>query len=185
MTRLRAMVAVALAFSLPGCAIGQTGTNVRALPAEFELGRLSERTAFENGDDDALISMDDESKKDADDQNFADGDDAVDPDRAQRRRSGLFVAGLVLAGIGTGGTIAFAAGGQATQNKLGDGYETSLGRNEERDLQNRGKTMNQLAVGTAAVGVVGLTLAMIALGVDYTRCGKIVKKRHKKCSGKK
>lgn len=184
MRRLRTLVAVALAVSLPGCAIGQTNTSVRALPAEFELGRLSERTAFEDGDEDALINMDDESKAEGD-ENFADDESSTDPQRAQRRRSGLFVAGLVLAGLGTGGTIAFAAGGQATQNELGDGYETSLNRNEERDLQNRGKTMNQLAVGTAAIGVIGLTMAMIALGVDYTRCGKIVKKRHKKCAGKK
>jgi hypothetical protein len=108
--------------------------------------------------------------------------DPAEPDKRQRARTGLFWTGIVLTAVGGGGTIAFAAVGEGTEDQLNRAYgDGSLTRARRSQLEDRGEIMNGLAIGSAALTLVGIALASIAYGVDYTRCGKLAKRRRKPC----
>ncbi len=185
--------ALLVSASLLGTTVGSTGCTsmpmtsmttaapLRSVPADFQMGRLSERTAFEN---DELSSGSTAPVAPND------GDGGSDPDadsqaaRAQRTRRGLFLGGVIAAGVGGAGAIAFGAAGQITENRLDDGYGDGLTRSEESDFQDRGEAMNGVAIGSAVIALVGLSLTAIVLGVDYTRCGNLIKRRRKQCRKK-
>ena len=170
---LRAAASLA-AVSLIGC-MGTPMTTtppLRPVPADLQMGRLSERTAFES-DDLSSGSTPAPADADAGGASGAAGEEKVG--------QGLSLGGVGGAAAGGAGAIAFGAAGQITENKLDDAYDDGLTRSEESDLQDRGKTMNGLAIGSAVVALVGLSLTAIVIGVDYTRCGTIMKRRRKEC----
>jgi hypothetical protein len=133
-------------------------TSYRTIDPGLMVGRSAEPAPFEGRDDPDIA-------------------DPVDPGRHQKARTIVFWTGVAMAAVGGAGTIGFAATGRAFEHKLARGYETSLTRAEEERYQNRGELMNGLAVGSGAVGLVGLLTAAVALGIDYTLCGKIAKRR--------
>jgi hypothetical protein len=137
-------------------------TSLRTIDPGLMVGRSAEPAPFERRDDPEVA-------------------EPIDPEKHQKARTATFWTGVVLAAVGGAGTIAFAATGRAFESKLARGYETSMTRAEEERYQNRGELMNGLAVGSGAVGLVGLLTAAVALGVDYTLCGKLAKRR-KGCS---
>ncbi len=109
-------------------------------------------------------------------------DDPGEPDRRQRARTGLFWTGIVLTAIGGAGLIAFSAAGEGIEDSLHRGYrDGDLTRERDDKLRNRGEIMNGLAIGSAALTLVGVAFATIAFGVDWTRCGKLAKRRRKPC----
>jgi hypothetical protein len=154
------------------CAPTMQRTTPRALPSDLQMGRLGERTAFEQHDAAGNPTASDDDLHD-------------DEDDAQRKRKAAFIAGVVASAVGGAMAIGFGAAGQITENQLDKGYEDGLTRGEESDLRDRGKAFNGVAIGGAALAVVGISLTSIIVGIDYTRCGKLVKKRHKKCSDKR
>jgi hypothetical protein len=133
-------------------------TSLRTIDPGLMVGRSAQPTEFERREP-------------------VEGAEPADPQKHQKARTFTFWTGVVLAAVGGAGTVAFAATGRSFQHKLDDGYETSMTRAQERRYQDRGELMNGLAVGFGAVGLVGLLTAAISLGVDYTLCGTISKRR--------
>lgn len=112
-------------------------------------------------------------------------DDPGEPDKRQRARTALFWTGIALVAIGGAGMIGFSAIGEATEDKLHKGYDDgSLTRARDDQLRTRGEAMNGLAIGSAALAFVGLAFSAIAFGVDWTRCGKLAKRRRRPCRDK-
>ena len=166
-----ASVAV-LCASLTACAPAMQGmqhTTPRPLAPDLQLGRLAERTAFEQTDaaGQPLAASSDDDLKDEDD--------------AQRKRKALFIAGVAASALGGAMAIGFGAAGQITENQLDKGYGDGLTRAGEADFRDRGEAFNGVAIGGAALAVVGLGLTAIILGIDHRECGTLIKKRHKEC----
>jgi len=162
-----------LGASLTGCAPSMSYSQrptPRALPSDLQLGRLAERTTFEQTDasGERIDTSDD----------LGDGDN---PHKQQRRRKGAFVGGVVASALGGAMAIGFGAAGQITENQLDDGYNDGLTRNEETDLRDRGKAFNGVAIGGAALAVAGIALTAIVLGIDHRKCGELIKSRRKEC----
>jgi hypothetical protein len=112
-------------------------------------------------------------------------DDPGEPDKRQRARTALFWTGIALVAIGGAGIIGFSAIGEATEDKLHNGYDDgSLTRARDDQLRTRGELMNGLAIGSAALAIVGLAFSSIAFGVVWTRCGKLAKRRRRPCRDK-
>jgi hypothetical protein len=109
-------------------------------------------------------------------------DRPAEPDKAQRRRNGLFWAGVALTAIGGAGVIGLGVGGRVTQAQIAKGYDDDdLTHAREKELRDRGEGMNIGAATSGAVGILGVALFSIALGVDYVRCGTLTTKRRKDC----
>ncbi|MGH1341384.1 MAG: hypothetical protein ACRBN8_07535 [Nannocystales bacterium] len=164
-----ALTAATLTGCTPALSYTQRPTP-RALPSDLQVGRLAERTTFEQTDasGERIDTSDDLS-------------DGSDTDRDQRRRKGAFVGGVVASALGGAMAIGFGAAGQITENQLDDGYNEGLSRNEESDLRDRGKAFNGVAIGGAALAVAGLALTAIVLGIDHRKCGELIKSRRKEC----
>lgn len=166
--------AALLSASLTGCAPSLSYTQrptPRALPSDLQMGRLAERTTFEQTDasGERIGTSDDD---------LSDGNDEQS---AQRKRKGAFVGGVVASALGGAIAIGFGAAGQITENQLDDGYNDGLTRSEETDLRDRGTAFNGVAIGGAALAVAGLALTAIVLGIDHRKCGELVKSRRKEC----
>jgi hypothetical protein len=157
-----------LCASLTACAPAMQHAPPRPLPADLQLGRLSERTTFE--------------QTDASGQPLSTSDDDLDDgDKAQRRRKGVFVGGVVASALGGAMAVGFGAAGQITENQLDDGYNDGLTRSEEADFRDRGEAFNTVAITGAALAVVGLGITAIVLGIDHHKCGDLIKRRRKEC----
>lgn len=163
--------AALLCASLTACAptLGYTQRPTpRALPSDLQLGRLAERTTFEQTDASGeRIETSD--------------DDLGDTDDAQRKRKAALVGGVVASALGGAMALGFGAAGQITEKQLDDGYNEGLSRAEESDLRDRGKAFNGVAIGGAALAVAGLALTAIVLGIDHGKCGELLKARRKEC----
>lgn len=164
--------AAVLCASLTACAptLGYTQRPTpRALPSDLQVGRLAERTTFEQTDasGDRLDTSDDDF-----------GDEDSD---AQRKRKAALVGGVVASALGGAMAIGFGAAGQITENQLNDGYSEGLTRTEESDLRDRGQAFNGVAIGGAVLAVAGLALTAIVLGIDHRKCGNLLKARRKEC----
>ena len=153
--------------SLTACAPALQYAPPRPLPVDLQVGRLSERTTFEITD--------------ASGQPLDSDDTLQDEDAAQRKRKGVFIAGVVASALGGAMAIGFGAAGQITENQLDDGYREGISRQEEKDFQNRGEAFNGVAIGGAALAVVGLGLTAIILGIDHRKCGTLIKARREEC----
>ncbi len=165
------LTSASLLVSLSACAPAMTQAPPRLLSSDLQVGRLSERTAFEQTD---AVGK---PRGDSDDV-FKDSDDA------QRKRKAAFIGGVVAASLGGALAVGFGAAGQITERQLDKGYDDGLTRTEESDLRDRGKAFNGVAIGGAALSVVGIGLTAIVLGLDYNRCGNLLKKRRKECEDK-
>lgn len=163
----RACAPIALLALVCGCAPTLRHAPPRPLPPDLQVGRLAERTTFE--------------QTDASGQPLTDSDDLHDDDRGQRKRNSGFIAGVVASAVGGVTAIAFGAAGQITENQLDDGYRDGLSRSEESDFQSRGEAFNGVAIGGAALAVVGLGVTAIILGIDHHKCGNLIKSRRKEC----
>lgn len=164
--------AALLCASLTGCAptLGYTQRPTpRALPSDLQVGRLSERTAFEQTDASG-------ERIDTSDDDLGDEDND-----AQRKRKGALVGGVVASALGGAMAIGFGVAGQVTESQLDDGYSEGLTRTEESDLRDRGGAFNGVAIGGAALAVAGLALTAIVLGIDHRKCGEFIKSRRKEC----
>lgn len=157
-----------LCASLTACAPTMQHAPPRPLPSDLQFGRLSERTAFEQTDasGEPLATSDDD---------LDDGDDA------QRKRKAVLIAGVVASAIGGAMAIGFGAAGQITENQLDDGYRKGMTRSEEADFRDRGEAFNGVAIGGAALAVVGLGITAIVLGIDHHKCGDLIKRRRQEC----
>ena len=133
-------------------------TSIRTIDPGLMVGRSAEPAGFEHRDDPVV-------------------EDDQDPARGQRARTATFWTGVALAAIGGAGTIGFAAAGQAFEQKLERGYADTITRSRAEQYQNRGELMNGLAIGSGAVALAGILMAAVALGIDYTLCGKLSRRR--------
>lgn len=161
-----------LGASLTACAPTLSYTQrptPRALPSDLQLGRLAERTTFEQTDASG-------ERIETSDDDFGDEDSD-----AQRKRKAAFLGGVVASAVGGAMAIGFGAAGQVTENQLDDGYNEGLTRTEESDLRDRGKAFNGVTIGGAALAIAGLTLTAIVLGIDHRKCGTLIKSRRKEC----
>ena len=158
---LRTPCALALVLTT-GCA--SVGWQPARAPrvAQLSVGKMDERTNFESERNNHELELSD-----------PDGDG--DGKKKGRVTPVLFWTGM----LGTGGTIGFGVAGKLTEDKLEDGYEDGLTRAEERKLIDRGDTYNSLMIGSAAVGLVGLGVAALVYGIDYTRCGPLAPKKRR------
>jgi len=84
-------------------------------------------------------------------------------EKQARANRGLFWTGVVMGAVGGA-----------------DG----LTRTEHDDLVSRGETMDALTVTSAAVGLVGLALATITAGIEYSRCGSRGRERYEHCASR-
>lgn len=169
MKRGRAVLACwcALAWS-GGCTTTQT--SVRPLPPDLRIGTLAHMTAFEQDAPSAKPSRRDERPVEAD-----------MPDEGNRGRGRViaFWTGVGAMTVGTAGLIGFGAAGAAFENKLADGYRNGdLTHAQEQRWQDNGELMNNLAIGSTVLAIAGLVTGAVALGLDYTNCGRLVKRRN-------
>lgn len=95
----------------------------------------------------------------------------------------LFWTGIVLGSVGAAGGIGFGAAGYATKQKLNSGYEEGGVTIEERDAAvQRGEAFNTTAVAFTTAAVLGYALAIVTYGVDWNRCGPLVRKsKRRRC----
>ena len=91
--------------------------------------------------------------------------------------TGWFWGGAVVAGLGTVGLIAAGTVGYVHTRKVSDGYTNGMTHTELDDHVDAGQRANTLAATSAAVGLVGLLVAVTTYGVHYTRCGSLAHKR--------
>ena len=162
-----AMSAALLCASLTACAPVMRQPPPRPIPLDLQVGRLAERTSFE--------------QTDAAGKPLASDDSLKDEDSGQRTRKGVFVAGVVASALGGALAVGFGAAGQITENQLDDGYREGISRAEESDFQDRGKAFNGVAIGGAALAVVGLGVTALVLGIDHRKCGSLIKSRRADC----
>lgn len=167
-----------LALLTSGC------TAVTALPPpispDLRVGKMADRTDFELGAEPGP------SEPGVDREELHPADIAVDepfeaPDEAhrnQRARKAVFWTGVALTALGTAATITTATAGQVTEKRLADAYEDgNLSLAREDRLTGAGETLNKAAIGSAGVALVGLAMAVISFGLDYTACGKLARRR--------
>lgn len=163
-----------LAMATMGCAVAPMPTRYAPDPATL-YGAKAHRTAFEDPTAKTAAApapvgpapretdappADDETKKD------------------QRTRNGLFWGGVAVAAIGGASLLAFGIGGRVTQGQLAKGYDDGdLTYKREEQLRERGKVFNSLAGAGAGIGLVGMAVAAIVYGIDYSRCGTLAKRR--------
>ena len=93
----------------------------------------------------------------------------------------LFWTGIILGSVGAAGGFAFGIAGYTTKNKLADGYESGELTLDERDqLVDRGEAFNSTAIAMTVAAVIGYATALVAYGVDWNRCGPLVRKNEKR-----
>lgn len=160
---------------LTGCAALPTTarptTTARPLPADLQIGAMSQRTAFE---------LDDGAESSASTEDLVVEDDP-DTEKKKRRRKLLFTLGVVATGVGLLGWTSFGIGGRVTQAQLSNGYEDGdLTRDREDTLTTRGEVMNGLAISSAVLALIGSAFTATVYGIDHARCGDLPPRR-KKC----
>ena len=89
----------------------------------------------------------------------------------------LFWTGATLAVVGAAGTIGFGVAGNLMNNKVENGFDGEFTNEEFDRYQDRGNAFNKATIGSAVVGLVGLSIAAIVYGIDYTRCGPLAPAR--------
>lgn len=158
------------------CALGlsigcvSTQTTVRPLPPDLRIGTLAHATAFE---------QDAPPAKAPQRQSRAVDDDLPDEGNRGRGRVIAFWTGVGMLTAGTAGLIGFGAAGAAFENKLANGYrDGGLTHAEEQRYQDNGELMNNLAIGATVLALAGLVTGAVALGLDYTNCGRLVKRKN-------
>lgn len=169
---IAALVCASLAVG-GGCGFAASGGRSslsRPVPSDMNLGRVAQRTAFEDAGQATPAP------------GPAPADSAPDkaPNKAQNTRTALFWTGIAGAALGGVGTLGFATAGQVTQNKLSDGYDSSLTQEREQELRDSGTTFNAIALASAALAVAGISLAAIIAGIDHGKCGRMITKRRRK-----
>jgi hypothetical protein len=107
-----------------------------------------------------------------------DAREATQP-RLDRVSRPLFWTGIVLGAVGTGMLAGFGIDGAVTERKIERGYENGFTRAERDRLEDRGGTDNVLAATGAATAAVGFAIALVMLGVDYSRCGPLAERRRR------
>ena len=155
---------------LTGCVTAPTMT-ARPLPADLQIGAMSQRTAFEL-DDGVETSTSAEELP---------AEEAPDSEKKKRRRKVLFALGVGATGFGLLGWTGFGIGGRVVQGQLSNGYDDgSLTREREDTLTTRGEVMNGLAIGSAVVALAGALFTATVYGIDHARCGDLPPRR-KQC----
>lgn len=153
---------------LTGCATAPS-MMARPLPADLQIGAMSQRTAFE---------LDDGVERSASTDDAVEVRDDPDDEKKRRRRKTLFALGLGATGVGLLGWMGFGIGGRVTQAQLSNGYDDgSLTRDREDTLTSRGEVLNGLAIGSAVVGLVGALFTATVYGIDHARCGDLPPRR--------
>ncbi|RMG93675.1 MAG: hypothetical protein D6705_17985 [Deltaproteobacteria bacterium] len=102
-----------------------------------------------------------------------------DPPRHPKATVAVFATSATVGIVGALGALGFGIAGAALNPKLDDGFEKGLSVDEEDQIRNRGELYNDLAVGFGVAGLVGLGIAAITYGVDYTRCGPLAPKKRR------
>ena len=93
----------------------------------------------------------------------------------------LFWTGIIVGTTTAVGAVAFGTLGYVTKNQLSEGYETGgLTEPERDDLVSRGEAYNTTAVVMTTVAVISYALAIVTYGVDWNRCGPLVRKKAKR-----
>jgi hypothetical protein len=166
----RAALSLALVGST-ACASLEPTTSVRPIDRDLLVGGMAQTTRFES-----------EGKQQADDRGLG-----GQPDRSakgQRARTGVFWAGIAMLGVGGASAVSLAIAGEVSQRQLDKGYEEGdLTRERDSTLRDRGELTNKLSIAAVTIGIVGLAMAAIAYGLDYSNCGTLAKRR-KGCGDK-
>ncbi len=93
----------------------------------------------------------------------------------------IFWTGIAVGTLGTIGLTGFGIAGTVTKNQLNDIYAEGGVTEAERDrVRDRGELWNTLTFTSAALMVVGLAAAAVAYGVDWNRCGPLVRNTKKR-----
>ncbi len=143
-------LAVVIAVSLTGCA---PPSSVRVIRPDLHVGTMGETTRFER-EMQRPVELDDDGP-------------------GQPATPTLFWTGTVLGIVGAAGAISFGAAGAAMDNKLENGFADGLTVEEERKIRGQGRAFNGIAIGSLAAALVGIGVASIVYGIDYTGCGPL------------
>jgi hypothetical protein len=93
----------------------------------------------------------------------------------------LFWTGITVGTATTAGAIVFGVLGFTTKKQLNSGYEGDGLTLDERDrLVSKGEGYNTAAVALTTVAVISYALAIVTYGVDWNRCGPLVRKSKKR-----
>lgn len=168
-----------LALLTGGCT-AVTALPPRPIAPDLRVGKMAERTDFE------LAVAPERSEPGVEPEQLHPPDVAVDepfeePDEArrnQRARTAVFWTGVAVTTLGTAGMISTATAGQVTEKRLTEAYDDgNLSLAREERLTDAGETLNKAAIGSAGVALIGLAMAVISFGLDYTACGKLARRR--------
>ncbi len=132
------------------------------------IGRLAERSSFEIEETPERSST---TPGPADDPS---SDTLEEPGPATTKWTYGALAVGILGGVGT---AAFGITGHVTERRLEKDYEEGLTLAQQEQLVDRGEIMNGLTIGSAIIGLLGLTTAAVLYGNDYRRCGPLSRKR--------
>jgi hypothetical protein len=161
----RRSVCLGVTLALSGGCFSQSVALHHPVSADLRVGAMADSTAFERAgaapSSPGIEDIPPSEKRDR-----------------QRARTATFWIGVVAASLGGGGAIGFAAAGQVSENKIAEGYERrTLTRSQEDRLEDRGTLFNQIAIGSGALALVGVVMASVAYGLDYTQCGKLARRK--------
>lgn len=101
-------------------------------------------------------------------------------DKGEKLTPALFWTGI---GVGTAasvGAIAFGVLGYVTKTQLSNGYDDGLTPGERDQIVNRGQAANSVSVALTTVAVISYALSIVTYGVDWNRCGPLVRNNKKR-----
>ncbi|MCA9587379.1 MAG: hypothetical protein KC657_18760 [Myxococcales bacterium] len=172
----RRPLALALAASLVTSACASAGpAPVPRIDPKLHVGEMGARTNFELR---AMVASEAAPLPSSDDR----GDKRK---KSRKVTPALFWTGVILGSVGGAGALGFGIAGVVTERNINNSFDDSinggagLSKAEFDRLRNQGDTMNTLAITSAVVGLVGLALAVIVYGHDYTTCGPLAPKRRR------
>ncbi len=102
--------------------------------------------------------------------------DAGNDDADQKKITpALFWTGIIVGSVGTAVSIGSGIAGEVAENRLNDGYAEGLSRDRRDRLTKAGDRANALAITGAVLGVVGFGTAIVVYGIDWNRCGPVLR----------
>lgn len=178
-TRLAALAPIAL---LTACTTVVMGVPPPApIAPDLRVGAMGQRTAFETTDDGPVAEPPGVDEEDLEPNDVFEGDEPTSagagPHGNQRARTAVFWTGIALAAAGGAGVVGLSSAGYVAQQRIDEGYERGMTRARAQRLQDAGENFNRAAIASAGVALVGIAMAAIAFGLDYTACGKLTRRR--------
>lgn len=111
------------------------------------------------------------------------GSDEGDSADQKKLTPALFWTGIIVGSVGTAVSVGSGIAGEVAERRLNDGYSEGISRDRRDRLSTAGDRANTLSIAGAVLGVVGFTTAIVVYGVDWNRCGPVLRAKGRERRG--